>query len=84
MDNKISYWLFVVHLLSHGLIEQKVYTRDGRPAPPRGKTGCPAPPRKKQALPRPPRPAKLTKSAGHSGAKLTADSIDTPFYYARD
>ena len=27
--------------------------RDGRPAPPRGKTGCPAPPREKQALPRP-------------------------------
>ena len=43
-------------------------------APPRGKTGCPAPPR----------PAKLTKSAGRSGVKLTADSIDTPFHYARD
>ena len=40
---------------------------------------CPAP-GKKQALPR---PAKLTKSAGRSGAKLTADSIDTPFHYAR-
>ena len=49
--------------------------RDVRPTPPaptRGKTGCPAPPR----------PAKLTKSAGRSGAKLTADSIDTPFHYA--
>ena len=49
-----------------------------RPAP--RKNGA-APPRKKQALPR---PAKLTKSAGRSGAKLTADSIDTPFHYARD
>merc|ERR550532_1025861 len=57
-----------------------------RPAPPRGKTGCPAPPRpaKSRPCPAPPRPAKLTKSAGRSGAKLTADSIDTPFYYARD
>ena len=45
-----------------------------RPAPPRGKTGCPAPPR----------PAKWTKSAGRSGAKLTEDFIDTPFYYTRD
>ena len=57
-----------------------------RPAPPRGKTGCPAPPRpaKSRPCPAPPRPAKLTKSAGRSGAKLTADFIDTPFYYARD
>ena len=48
---------------------------------PRGKTGCPAPQKAGLA---PPRPAKLTKSAGRSGAKLTADFIDTPFYYARD
>ena len=49
------------------------------PAPPRGKTGCPAQPREKQAMPR---PAKFTKSAVRSGAKLTADSIDTPFHDA--
>ena len=36
-----------------------------RPAPPRGKTGCPAP--RKTGL-APLRPAKLTKSAGRSGA----------------
>ena len=36
-----------------------------------------ATPRKKQAL----HPAKLTKSAWRSGAKLT-DSIDTPFHFA--
>ena len=36
----------------------------------------------KQAVP--PRPTKLLKSVGRSGAKLTADSIDTPFHYARD
>ena len=35
-----------------------------------------APPRKKQSLPR---PVKLTKPAGRSGAKLTADSTDGPF-----
>ena len=46
-----------------------LHIRDGRPAP------------RKNRLPR---PAKLTKSAGRSGAKLTADSIDTPFHYARD
>ena len=56
-----------------------VCTRDGRPAPPRGKTGCPAP--QKEGL-APPRPAKLTKSAGRSEAKLTGDSIDTLFHYA--
>ena len=41
-----------------------------------------APPCKKQTLPHPPRPVKLTKPAGRSGAKLTADSIDCPFSYA--
>ena len=29
------------------------------------------------------RPVKFTKPAGRSGAKLTADSIDTPFHYAQ-
>ena len=58
-----------------------VKIRDGRPAPPRPAEKQAAPPREKQALPR---PAKLTNLAGRSGAKLTADSIDTPFYYARD
>ena len=53
---------------------------DAPPRPAPQKTGL-APPRKKQALPR---PAKLMKSAGRSGAKLTADSIDTPFHYALD
>ena len=38
-------------------------------------------PAKKQALPR---PVEIDKPAGRSGAKLTADSIDTPFNYARD
>ena len=55
-------------------------------APPRPAEKQAAPPRpapQKAGL-APPRPAKLTKSAGRSGAKLTADSIDTPFYYARD
>ena len=47
---------------------------------PRGKTGCPTPQKVGLALRR---PTKLTKSAGLSGAKLTADSIDTPFHYAR-
>ena len=37
-----------------------------------------ATPRKKQALPR---PVEIEKPAGCSGAKLTADSIDTPFHY---
>ena len=37
-------------------------------------------PAEKQAAP--PRPANLTKSAGRSGAKLSADSIDIPFHYA--
>ena len=32
--------------------------------------------------PAPPWPTKFTKSAGRSGTKLTADSIDTPFHYA--
>ena len=41
-------------------------------------------PKKSRPCPTPPRPANLTKSAERSGAKLTADSIDTPFYYARD
>ena len=58
-----------------------VTLKPGMDAPPRPAEKQAAPPRKKQALPR---PAKLTKSAGRSGAKLTADSIDTPFYYARD
>ena len=44
----------------------------------------PAP--RKNRLPRPaksrPCPAKLTKSAGRSRAKVTVDSIDTPFHYA--
>ena len=55
-------------------------------APPRPAEKQAAPPRpaKSRHCPAPPRPAKLTKSAGRSGAKLTADSIDTPFYYARD
>ena len=56
-------------------------SRAGMLAPPRPAEKQAAPPREKQALPR---PAKLTKSAGRSGAKLTADSIDTPFHYARD
>ena len=56
-----------------------VQSLPGMDAPPRGKTGCPAPQKAGFA---PPRPAKLTKSAGRSGAKLTADSIDTPFHYA--
>ena len=38
-----------------------------------------APPRKKQALPR---PAKLTNPVGRSGAKLTADSINSLFHDA--
>ena len=48
-------------------------------------SGMVAPPRpaKSRPCPAPPRPAKLTKSAGSSGAKLTADSIDTPFHYAQ-
>ena len=53
--------------------EESIKTRDAHPALPH--------PAEKQAAP--PRPAKLAKSAGRSGAKLTADSIDTPFHYAR-
>ena len=53
--------------------KKKVEPRDVLPAP-----------WKKQAAPlkvdlAPTHPAKLTKSAGRSRAKLTADSIDTPF-----
>ena len=58
-----------------------VRPRDGRPAPQKNRLPRPALPREKQSLPR---PAKLTKSTGRSGAKLTTDSIDTPFHYARD
>ena len=46
--------------------EESIKTRDAHPALPH--------PAEKQAAP--PRPAKLAKSAGRSGAKLTADSIE--------
>ena len=46
------------------------------PRPAEKRLPRPAPPRKKQSLPR---PVKLTKPAGRSGAKLTADSTDGPF-----
>ena len=46
--------------------------------------GWTTPPRPAEKQAAPPRPAKLTKSAGRSGAKLTSDSIDTPFHYDRD
>ena len=42
----------------------------GMLAPSRGKASCPAPPQ-----------WKLTKPARRSGAKLTADFMDTPFHY---
>ena len=54
--------------------KESIKTRDARPALPQ--------PAEEEAAP--PLSAKLAKSAGRSGAKLTADFIDTPFYYARD
>ena len=59
---------------------------DALPRPAEKEAAPPRPAPQKAGFPRPapPRPAKLTKSAGRSGAKLTADSIDTPFHYARD
>ena len=54
-------------------------TRDVRPALRKIRLPRPAPQKGGLA---PPRPAKLMKSVGRSGAKLTAGSIDTPFHYA--
>ena len=50
---------------------RRIIFRDGRPTPTR-----PAP---QKTVLAPPRPVKLTKPAGRSGAKLTADSTDGPF-----
>ena len=47
------------------------------PALPRGKTGCPAPRKAGHAPPR-----KIYEIRGVQRGKT--DSIDTPFYYARD
>ena len=54
-------------------------THQGCSPRPTEKQAVPPCPAKSRPCPAPPLPEKLTKSAGCSGAKLTADSIDTPF-----
>ena len=46
-----------------------VNTRDGRPAPPRGKTGCPAPPRPAKSRPCPAPPRKIDEIRGAQRGK---------------